>query len=94
MAVYRKGEDQFGLRQRAEEQKAQSRGEYNEAQSNGYIVGLNPDLTVNEVMKNLGGNSESGFPVSGGGIARGKETLHWKKQNPQVWKNAGFKVED
>lgn len=94
MPVYRKGEDQFGLRQRAQEQKEQSRGHYDEAESNGYIVGLNPKLTVNEVMNDLGGKSEGGFPVSGGGIARGKETLHWKKQNPQVWKNAGFTVED
>ena len=86
MAIYRKGDDQFPLWNRAKEQEASH--QMSEADSNGHLIGSNPSMTVDE-YKGMGGG-----PVSAKGMRMGANTLHWQRKNPQVWKNAGFTTFD
>jgi hypothetical protein len=87
MPIYRKGDDQSSLFNRAKEQE---RSHVNsEADSNGYIVGLNPNMSVHEYSKELGGG-----PVSAKGMRMGASALHWQRKNPGPWKAAGFTLSD
>jgi hypothetical protein len=86
MAIYRKGDDQSSLFNRAKEQE---RSHVNsEADSNGYIVGLNPRMSVKE-YEGMGGG-----PVSAKGMRMGASSLHWQRKNPGPWKAAGFTLSD
>lgn len=71
MPVYRKGQDQFPLWQRAKEQEASHT--MSEADSGGYLAGFNPEMTVEE-YKGLGGG-----PVSAKGMRMGANAKHWLK---------------
>jgi len=86
MPIYRKGDDQFPLWNRAKEQEASHKK--NEADDNGHLIGANPSMTVEE-FKGMGGG-----PISAKGMRMGAETLHWQRQNPQVWKAAGLTTFD
>lgn len=86
MPIYRKGEDQSPLFTRAKQQEAEH--VKSEADSGGYLVGLNPNMTVKE-YEDMGGG-----PVSAKGIRMGSMALHSQRTNPQVWKNAGFTLSD
>jgi len=67
--IYRKGDDQSPLFNRA---KAQERSHVNnEADSNGYIVGFNPNKPVSE-LKGIGDK-----PVSAKGIHMGQDADYW-----------------
>lgn len=70
--IYRKGDDQLSLFQRAKQQEATH--QMSEADSGGYIVGLNPTLSVKEYSKDLGGG-----PISAKGMRMGKSAKHWLK---------------
>lgn len=70
MAIYRKGDDQFPLWKRAKEQEATH--SKSEADRGGYIVGLNPEMSVGEYEKDLGGG-----PISAKGMRMGAEAKHW-----------------
>jgi len=86
MPIYRKGDDQSPLFNRA---KAQERSHVNnEADSNGYIVGLNPRMSVKE-YEDMGGG-----PVSAKGMRMGASALHSQRTNPGPWKSAGFTLSD
>lgn len=87
MAIYRKGEDQMGLWRRAGEQNAERNR--SEADSNGYIIGLNPSMTVKEYSEELGGG-----PVSAKGMRQGASALHSQRTHPNTWKAAGFTLSD
>ena len=87
MAIYRKGDDQSPLFNRAKEQERSHVN--NEADSNGYIVGLNPNMSVHEYSKELGGG-----PISAKGMRMGASALHWQRKNPGPWKAAGFTLSD
>lgn len=87
MAIYRKGEDQMGLWRHAKEQEAAHKN--NDADSNGYIIGLNPRMTVKEFSEDLGGG-----PVSAKGMRQGAGALHSQRTNPGPWKRAGFVLSD
>lgn len=69
MAIYRKGDDQFPLWNRAKQQEATH--SMSEADSGGYIVGLNPEMSVKE-YEGMGGG-----PVSAKGMRMGAEAKHW-----------------
>ena len=69
MAIYRKGDDQFPLFSRAKQQEATH--SMSEADSGGYIVGLNPEMSVKE-YEGMGGG-----PVSAKGMRMGAEAKHW-----------------
>lgn len=71
MAIYRKGDDQFPLFSRAKQQEATH--SMSEADSGGYIVGLNPEMSVKE-YEGMGGG-----PVSAKGMRMGAEAKHWLK---------------
>lgn len=71
MAIYRKGDDQFPLFNRAKEQEATH--SMSEADSGGYLVGLNPNMSVKE-YEGMGGG-----PVSAKGMRMGAEAKHWLK---------------
>lgn len=71
MAIYRKGDDQFPLFSRAKEQEATH--SMSEADSGGYLVGLNPSMSVKE-YEGMGGG-----PVSAKGMRMGAEAKHWLK---------------
>lgn len=71
MPIYRKGDDQFPLFQRAKEQEASH--QMSEADSGGYIVGLNPQMSVKEYEKDLGGG-----PISAKGMRMGADAKHWR----------------
>jgi hypothetical protein len=71
MAIYRKNDDQFPLFDRAKKQEAAHTK--SEADSGGYIVGLNPDLKVSEV------ESLGDLPVSAKGMRMGANAKHWLK---------------
>jgi hypothetical protein len=86
MPIYRKGDDQSPLFQRAKEQERNH--VKNDADLNGYIIGLNPKMSVKE-YEDMGGG-----PVSAKGMRMGGEALHWQRQNPHVWKNAGLTTSD
>ena len=86
MPTYRKGDDQFELFNRAHEQRDSH--VKNEADSNGYIIGLNPNMTVKE-YEGMGGG-----PVSAKGMRMGAESLHWQRKNTGPWKAAGFTLSD
>jgi hypothetical protein len=77
--IYRKGENQSDLFTRAKEQE--STHVKSDADSNGYIVGLNPDLKVSDVDKGQMGD----FPVSAKGIRMGQDAKHWKDKYPHMW---------
>ena len=87
MAIYRKGEDQMGLWRHAKEQEASHKN--SEADSNGYLIGLNPSMTVKEYSEDLGGG-----PVSAKGMRQGASALHSQRTNPAPWKAAGFTLSD
>jgi hypothetical protein len=87
MPIYRKGDDQSPLFNKAKEQEASHIK--SEADSNGYIIGLNPSMTVNEYANELGGG-----PVSAKGMRQGANALHWQRKNPGPWKAAGFTLSD
>ena len=72
MAIYRKGDDQFPLWQRAKEQEQAHT--MSEADRGGYLVGLNPEMTVKEYAKDLGGG-----PISAKGMRMGADAKHWIK---------------
>ena len=74
MAIYRKGDDQFPLFQRAKEQEASH--QMSEADSGGYIAGLNPQMSVKEYEKDLGGG-----PISAKGMRMGADAKHWRDRN-------------
>jgi hypothetical protein len=86
MPIYRKGDDQFSLWNRAKDQEASHKN--SEADDNGHIIGLNPHMSVQE-YKDMGGG-----PVSAKGMRMGANTLHWQRKNPQVWKQAGLTTSD
>jgi hypothetical protein len=86
MAIYRKGDDQSPLFNRAKDQERSH--VKNEADSNGYIVGLNPNMSVSE-YEGMGGG-----PISAKGMRMGGSALHSQRTNPHVWKNAGFTLSD
>ena len=69
MAIYRKGDDQFPLWNRAKQQEATH--SMSEADSGGYLVGLNPEMSVKE-YEGMGGG-----PVSAKGMRMGAEAKHW-----------------
>lgn len=71
MAIYRKGEDQFGLWQRAKQQEATH--SMSKADQGGYIAGLNPEMSVKE-YEGMGGG-----PISAKGMRMGAEAKHWLK---------------
>lgn len=71
MAIYRKGDDQFPLFNRAKEQEATH--SMSEADSGGYLVGLNPNMSVKE-YEGMGGG-----PVSAKGMRMGAGAKHWLK---------------
>ncbi len=77
MAIYRKGDDQSPLFTRAKAQEDSHKK--SEADSNGYIVGLNPGMTVDE-FKGMGAG-----PVSAKGMRMGAEAKHWKDRYPEMW---------
>jgi hypothetical protein len=79
--IYRKGDDQSSLFARAKEQERSH--VKSEADSGGYIVGLNPDLKASE----LASGSMGEVPVSAKGMRMGKEALHWKSKYPHMWGN-------
>ena len=86
MPIYRKGEDQSGLFQRASEQRdagahAGLSDHQSEANTNGYIVGMNPEMTVSEIQKSFGND----FPISASGVRRGTEAKYWKDRYPHMW---------
>jgi hypothetical protein len=85
--IYRKGDDQSSLFARAKEQERTH--EKSEADSNGYIVGLNEKMSVGEFSKDLGGG-----PISAKGMRMGQQALHSQRTHPNVWKNAGFTLAD
>jgi hypothetical protein len=86
MPIYRKGDDQFPLWNRAKEQEASH--QKSEADSNGHIIGLNPRMSVKE-YEDMGGG-----PVSAKGMRMGANALHWQRKNPGPWKAAGFTLSD
>lgn len=69
MPIYRKGEGQMELFNRAKQQEATH--SMSEADSGGYIVGLNPEMSVKE-YEGMGGG-----PVSAKGMRMGAEAKHW-----------------
>lgn len=77
MAIYRKGDDQSPLFQRAAEQRASHK--MSEADSNGYLIGFNPNMSVKE-YEDMGGG-----PVSAKGMRIGQEAKHWKDTVPGPW---------
>jgi len=79
MPIYRKGEDQSPLFTRAKQQEAAH--VKSEADSGGYIVGLNPDLKASE----LASGSMGEMPISAKGMRMGQEALHWKTKFPHMW---------
>jgi len=80
--IYRKGDDQSPLFNRAVEQRGQrpSTPEGSEAHTNGYIIGFNPNMSVKEYEEMGGG------PVSASGMLQGKISRHMKDKNPGPWK--------
>ena len=86
MPIYRKGDDQSPLFNRAKQQEAAH--QKSEADSGGYIVGLNPEMTVEEAK------SMAPLPVSAKGMRMGANALHWQRKNPGPWKAAGFTLSD
>jgi hypothetical protein len=69
MPIYRKGEGQMELFNRAKEQEATH--VKSEADKGGYLVGLNPDMSVKE-YEGMGGG-----PVSAKGMRMGASAKHW-----------------
>ena len=86
MPIYRKGDDQSPLFNRAKQQEDSH--QMSEADRGGYIVGLNPKMTVEEA-KNM-----SPLPVSAKGMRMGANALHWQRKNPGPWKAAGIELSD
>jgi hypothetical protein len=78
--IYREGDDQSPLFQRAVEQRNEP---MSEADKGGYIVGFNPNLKASE-MHEMGD-----MPVSAKGIRKGQEALHWKNKYPGMWGSNG-----
>ena len=77
MPIYRKGDDQFPLWNKAKKQEDSHK--MSDADSGGYLVGFNPDMTVDE-YKRLGGG-----PISAKGMRMGQSAKHWKDKYPHVW---------
>jgi hypothetical protein len=77
MPIYRKGDDQFPLWNRAKEQEDSHT--MSDADSGGYIVGFNPNMPVSE-LKGMGD-----MPVSAKGIRMGQNAKHWKDKYPHMW---------
>lgn len=71
MAIYRKGDDQFPLFNRAKEQEATHT--FSDADSGGYMVGFNPEMSVKE-YEGMGGG-----PVSAKGMRMGTTAKHMLK---------------
>jgi len=86
MPIYRKGDDQFSLWNRAKEQEASH--EKSDADRGGYIVGLNPNMPVSE-LKGMGD-----MPVSAKGMRMGQQAYRSQQTHPHVWKNAGYTLSD
>lgn len=86
MPIYRKNDDQFPLWDRAKKQEKDHK--MSEADSGGYIVGLNPKMTVAEAEK------MAPMPVSAKGMRMGKSALQSQRTHPEVWKKAGFTLSD
>jgi hypothetical protein len=86
MAIYRKGDDQSPLFNKAREQEKSHVS--SQADNNGYMVGLNPLMTVKE-YETMGGG-----PISAKGMRKGASALHWQRKNPGPWKAAGFTLSD
>ena len=77
MPTYRKGDDQSPLFNRAVEQRESH--VRNEADTNGYIIGMNPNMSVKE-YEDMGGG-----PVSAKGMRMGADAKHWKDRYPHMW---------
>lgn len=86
MPVYRKGDDQFDLWQRAKQQEDQH--QKTEADRGGYMIGLNENMTIDEYKATGGG------PVSAKGMRMGQAALESQRRNPDLWKNAGWVLAD
>jgi hypothetical protein len=84
--VFRKGEDQSALWNRAKDQERSH--VMSDADSGGYLVGLNENMPVSEASK------MGDLPVSAKGIRMGQNALHWQRQSPHTWKNAGYTLAD
>lgn len=87
MPVYRKGDDQFDLWQRAKQQEDQH--QKSDADRGGYMVGLNENMTVDEYANDLGGG-----PISAKGMRMGQAALQSQRSNPGLWKAAGWTLAD
>jgi hypothetical protein len=83
--IFRKGEDQSALWNRAKEQERSH--VKSEADTGGYIAGLNENMPVSEFSK-------LNMPVSAKGMRMGQQALHWQRHSPQTWTNAGFTLAD
>ena len=73
--IFRKGDDQSALFNRAKEQEASH--VKSEADRSGYIIGLNPQMTVAET-KTMGD-----MPVSAKGMRMGADAKHWLDRSRQ-----------
>lgn len=72
MAIYRKGDDQFPLWNRAKEQEAEHT--MSEADSGGYLAGRSKKgIEIGELKDGLYGET----PISAKGMRMGKNAKHW-----------------